>query len=45
MIEQGVPGNAGYPGCLELEELPLEDQLETLQITESIPQEAGYWDW
>ncbi|CAB9517627.1 Trans-1,2-dihydrobenzene-1,2-diol dehydrogenase [Seminavis robusta] len=44
MFEKGIPGDA-KPGCLELEELTLQDQLLTVNVTDTVLRSAGYWDW
>ena len=48
MFEKGIPGSKNHydrPGCLELETLPMAEQLDTVRITEEVLRKIGYWDW
>jgi predicted dehydrogenase len=50
MSEHGIPGEStrgggSRPGCIALEQLTMDEQLLTVAITETILQDAGYWDW
>jgi hypothetical protein len=41
----GIPGRTkDSRGCFELDQLPMKEQLLTVEITEKIMQKAGYWD-
>jgi predicted dehydrogenase len=47
MLEKGIPGadDEQRNGCLEVEQLSLDDQLLTVRITDMVMRDAGYWDW
>jgi len=48
MYKEGIPGSKtdrDQPGCLELEPLTMQDQLNTAQMTDLILQNTGYFDW
>lgn len=42
MKDKGIPGQV-QDGCLELKELPMEEQLTTVSITDDILRKIGYW--
>lgn len=48
MFENGIPGAdemSDKEGCLSLDELPMNEQLNTVRITDEILRKFGYRDW
>ena len=47
MMEHGIPGDKdlSHLGCSRLEQLTIGEQLLTVDITEAVLRNAGYWDW
>lgn len=47
MLEKGIPGadREKLAGCLELQELSMEEMLRTAWIIDQVLHHVGYWDW